>query len=224
MMKNRLHMVSLYVIIANYGQANSIIRYAKQLGVTGATVCYGTGTVKLSKLLEFFDLATIKKEIIFMIAETRVGMSALELITNKFHFDKPNKGIAFAIPITNVIGSRLFPEETLDRGDEQTMYQAIFTIVDKGQAEEVIESAKQAGSRGGTIINARGSGIHETAKFFNMEVLPEKEIVLILCEKTITHQIIDKIRETLDIDQASNGIIFVQEVSETFGLQKGKNI
>ncbi len=43
----------------------------------------------------------------------------------------------------------------------QIMYAAITVIVDKGKAEQVVEAAIAAGSNGGTIINARSSGIHE---------------------------------------------------------------
>lgn len=224
-MENKfLHTIDLYVIIANYGQANTIVRYAKQLGFTGATVFYGMGTVRVSKLFEFLDLTTIKKEIIFMLAETIKGEIALKQVSEKFKFDKPNKGIAFSVPIHQVIGSRLFPEENPNKGVEEPMYQAVFTIVDKGKAHLVIDASKAAGSRGGTIINARGSGIHETVKLFNMEVLPEKEIVLVLCETQLTEGIVNSISQALEIEKPGNGIVFVQDVNQTFGLQKGLNI
>jgi len=91
-------------------------------------------------------------------------------------------------------------------------------VVDKGKAEDVIDAATAAGSRGGTIINARGSGIHETSKLFFMDVEPEKEIVMILSEKKDAEAIISSIREKLDIEQPGKGIIFVQEVSKVYGL------
>ena len=60
------------------------------------------------------------------------------------------------------------------------MIQAILTVVEKGHAEEVIDAAVQAGSHGGTIINARGSGVHETATLFGLGIEPEKELVICL--------------------------------------------
>ena len=98
------------------------------------------------------------------------------------------------------------------------MYQAIYTIVDRGRAQAVIEAAERAGSRGGTVINARGSGIHETSKLFAMEIEPEKEIVLIVSQKQKTSEIVAAIREELGIDEPGKGIVFVQDVSEAFGL------
>ena len=98
------------------------------------------------------------------------------------------------------------------------MYQAIYTIVDRGRAQAVIEAAERVGSRGGTVINARGSGIHETSKLFSMEIEPEKEIVLIVAQTQKTSDIVSAIREELGIDEAGKGIVFVQDVSEAFGL------
>jgi len=105
------------------------------------------------------------------------------------------------------------------RGVNDNMYKAVFTVVDRGKAELVMDAAKKAGARGGTIINARGSGIHETSKLFSMEIEPEKEIVLILCKSDMTNNIVDAIRRELEIDKPGNGIIFVQPVDETYGLR-----
>ena len=40
-----------------------------------------------------------------------------------------------------------------------------FVIVDRGRAEEAMDAAREAGARGGTILHARSSGIHEHAVF-----------------------------------------------------------
>ncbi|WP_279060182.1 P-II family nitrogen regulator [Mobiluncus curtisii] len=98
------------------------------------------------------------------------------------------------------------------------MIQAILTIVEKGHAEEVIDAAVQAGSHGGTIINARGSGVHETATLFGMGIEPEKELVMILADQANTPQIVDMFYETLDLRQPGNGIVFVQNTTRVRGL------
>ena len=98
------------------------------------------------------------------------------------------------------------------------MHNAIFTIVDRGMGETVVEAAEKAGSRGATIIHARGSGIHENSKLFSMVVEPEKDIVLILAEQSLTEGIVASIRETLKIDKPGHGIIFVLDINKTYGL------
>ncbi len=97
-------------------------------------------------------------------------------------------------------------------------YSAIYTIVDKGKAEGVVETSRLAGATGATIIDARGSGIHEAQRLFAMEVEPEKEIVLILTRTPQVAGIVDAIREHLCIDEPGNGMLFVQPVQEIVGL------
>ena len=98
------------------------------------------------------------------------------------------------------------------------MIQAILTVVEKGHAEEVIDAAVQAGSHGGTIIIARGSGVHETATLFGLGIEPEKELVMILADREKAPQIVETIYETLDLRQPGNGIVFVQNTARVRGL------
>jgi len=209
----------LMVVIVNFGLGSKILHVAKKHGIQGGTIFLGKGTVK-NRLLEFLDLCDIRKEILLMVAEKQTVRQALAILSEKFHFQKPNHGIAFSSPIAGLFGVRSCPggDDLKSGGIEKQMYHSIFVIVDRGSADDVMEAATKAGSRGGTIIHGRGSGIHETSKVFSMEIEPEKEIVLILAEDTRTPAIVSSIREAMQIDQPGKGIIFVQEVSQTYGL------
>jgi nitrogen regulatory protein PII len=210
---------NLIFVISNHGSGSKIIKYAKQHGVSGGTVFFGKGTVK-NKILEFLEISETKKEIVLMIADKNTAKTTLDALNTKFSFHKANYGIAFSTPIKCILGARSCKcaFDMSKRSVEDKMYNAIFTIVDKGKAESVIEAAEKAGSKGGTIINARGSGIHETSKVFSMEIEPEKEIVLILSETQLTDAITLSIKENLQIEEPGNGIIFVLDVDETYGI------
>ncbi len=208
----------IYVIVHS-GIGSKVLKVAKHNGIQGGTIFLGRGTVK-NKLLEFLDLTDERKEIVFMIAEQAKANSVLNSLNNEFHFKKPNHGIAFSLSVLKLVGSSRYIESKMQesKGEENTMYQAIYTIVDKGKAETAIEAATAAGARGGTIMNGRGSGIHETNILFSMPIEPEKEIVLILSEEKSTDAIVTSIRKELNIDEPGNGIIFIQNVNQTFGL------
>ncbi|HPD99849.1 MAG TPA: P-II family nitrogen regulator [Bacillota bacterium] len=210
--------LELICIVVNNGIGRKIAKFSKTLGVSGSTVCLGKGTVKPSKLLEFFDLVQTEKEVILIINDSFSTKSVLEGLNEKFKFAKPNHGIAFSIPVKQLIGSNFVEPKVLDEEVKQTMYNAIFTIINKGKSDQVIDAARSAGANGGTIINARGSGNHETEKLFNLEITPEKEIILILCKNEITNKVVNSIREKLNIDEPGNGIVFVQDVNYTYGL------
>lgn len=211
---------ALYVIV-DWGRGGKVIKTAKQHGILGATVFLERGAVE-NRLLDLLGLCTVKKEMVLMVTEQKIAFEVLEILNSKYNFDGANGGTAFCIPVAHVYGARCYEnvlQENEEGGAVKTMYRAIFTIVDRGRAEDVIDAANEAGAKGGTIINARGSGIHETNKLFSMEIEPEKEMVMILSEKNTVESIVSSIRNKLDIDEAGKGIIFVQEVSKAYGLR-----
>lgn len=208
----------LIYVIVNFGLGSKVLKIAKQNGVYGGTIFLGKGTIK-NRILELLALSDIRKEIVMMVSEKTVADNALEQLNHEFNFSKPNHGIAFRTPVTNIFGVRSYKCDVIkERGVNGKMHNVIFIIVDKGKGETVMEAATKAGSRGGTIFNARGSGIHETSKLFSMDIEPEKEVVLILTENSITEAVTSSIREELKIDEPGQGVIFVQDVTKTYGL------
>jgi nitrogen regulatory protein PII len=117
-----------------------------------------------------------------------------------------------------VFGSKQFKDVKSKDEVKNHMVDAIITIVEKGYAIDVIDAAQSAGARGATVIQGRGSGVNETQKLFNMEIEPEKEIILILSANKNTVSITNAIREKVEIDKPGKGLMFVQSVKQTYGL------
>ena len=214
-----MHEYELICCIVNNGQGSKVLKIAKNYGVRGGTVYMGSGTVK-NKLLQFLDLDDVKKELVFMAAPRETAHEAARALTKEMAFRKKNHGIAFTIPIGNLIGSmdNEYNDDNEDRVVKDTVYSAIFTVVDRGIGTDVVDAANAAGARGATIIHARGSGIHETGMLFAMEIEPEKDMVLILAKDDVRSGILASIREKLHIDEPGKGIIFTLGVSEAYGL------
>lgn len=97
-------------------------------------------------------------------------------------------------------------------------FDLIVTIVNRGNAVDVVQASKDAGAEGGTVINGRGSGIHETAKLFGIPIEPEKDIVLTLIDKTKVEEVLDAITERVGLKHAGQGIAFVLDVERTVGI------
>lgn len=210
---------SLFCIIVDFEKGSKVLKEAKKLGATGGTFFLGKGTVN-DHLLDILSLNEIRKEILIIIINEELEDTIYNGLNKKFSLDKPNHGIAFSMPIKNCIGFKTFryianPEK---RGVKDMEYEAIFTIIDKGLSDEVLEAAKSAGSTGGTVIHGRGSGTRENARLFNIEIEPEKEIVLILSTIEKTESIVNSIKEKLNINHPGKGIIFVLDVNKTLGL------
>lgn len=211
----------LICVIVNFGIGSKVLSIAKENGIPGGTVFLGKGTVE-NRLLRLLELSDSRKEIVLMVAEKYRAMNALKEMDRILRFDKPNHGIAFTTSVLAFLGTGRYEveDDTEYGGVKDSMYNAVFVIVDRGRGEQVMDAAREAGARGGTIINARGTGIHEHAKLLNMEIEPEKELVLIITSHNITRDVVVAIRDDLEIDKPGNGIIFVQAVNETYGIGK----
>lgn len=212
----------LVCTILNYGQGSKGLTIAKKAGTVGETIFLGKGTVK-DKFLNLLGAYEARKEILVTIADKTVEDVLYHDLIQKLHLDKPAKGIAFSLPLKNLLqisGEKQYSEQE-PKGVSNMAYEAIFAIVDKGLSVDVIEAAESAGSTGGTVIHGRGSGTLEKAKLFNIEIEPEKDIVLILSKKTKAEEITKAIDERLQLSEPGAGIIFALDVARTLGLYEG---
>jgi len=204
--------------IVNSGYGRKALAIANSKGVRGGTVFAGVGTVH-DKYLDFLDLYDIKKEVSIMVAEREIALAAVEEIAVQMAFRKPNHGIAFTVHLNGFFGSRFSGDFFRNDGVvTYSLYNAIFTIVDSGRGDEVVAASKTAGARGATIIKARGSGIHEMEIPLNIEIEPEKDVVLIIARDDICDDIISAISKKLKINEPGTGVIFTLGVSDAYGL------
>lgn len=212
----------LFCVIVNAGMGSKVLKEVEKIGVYGGTIFLGKGTVK-SHILELLSLDQTKKEIVLIVTQERFEDLIHDVITENFHLEKPNHGIAFSMPTKNVVGiENCSPSvyELKSGGKYGMEYEAIFTVVDRGLGQEVVDAATSAGARGATIINARGSGIHEDTMFFSMRLEPEKEIVMIIIERERADKVVSTISETMRIDEPGKGIIFGMDINRASGILK----
>ena len=83
-----------------------------------------------------------------------------------------------------------------------------------------MDIAREAGVRGGTIINARGVAKEKEATFFGITVHPEKEILMMVVEKTIRDKVLNAMYTHMGLDKKAQGIAFALPVSDVAGLVK----
>jgi nitrogen regulatory protein PII len=97
-------------------------------------------------------------------------------------------------------------------------YVLIITVVNRSHAEDVVAAARSAGAEGSTIINARGTGIHEKMSFFGVTIEPEKEIVLTMIRKDIADDVMAAIVKAAKLDAPGKGIAFMLDVEKVAGV------
>jgi nitrogen regulatory protein PII len=97
-------------------------------------------------------------------------------------------------------------------------FSLILTVVNRGFADAVVNAARDAGAGGGTIIYARGTGIHEVEKFFAVSIQPEKEIVLTLVRKDETRNVMEGIVKASGLGSEGKGLSIALPVSNVAGI------
>lgn len=94
-------------------------------------------------------------------------------------------------------------------------HQLIVCIVNAGFSQNVMEAARAAGARGGSIIRGRGSANPEAEEFFNITVQPDKEVVLILVPDDIKDAVMTAVFKNSGLSTDGQGIAFSLPVERT---------
>lgn len=202
-------MHKLIISIVPHDNGELITNAAKLAGAGGGSIIMGRGTAENS-IIQLLGLGDTSKDISYIIAEDEIVPEAIKRIqeasANKKHF-----GVLFTVDVDNFIKSGS-PENLNSQEGDKTMtdnsYEMINVIVNKGYAEDAMAAARRAGAGGGTIISARGTAKEGDAKFFGLEIVPEKELLVILVPVEKKEAILKAVSELPCLQKAGSGIVF----------------
>ena len=90
----------------------------------------------------------------------------------------------------------------------------ITSIINHGEGTKVMSVAREAGARGGTILNARGTGTEEDVQFFGISLAPEKEMLMIVAGATEAEPILSAISAIPSFNTPGGGIVFTLQVDQ----------
>ena len=195
---------NLMIAIVNNGQAARFVSIAKKAGAGGGTVIPAKGTAS-SRFLGFLGLGGKSREMIMMVIDKALAGRIVDEVRSEGRM----QGVAA------ILGSR--EEENM-----ASEWKMITIIVNTGYADDIMAAARQAGASGGTITHARGTGTAEDARFFGVTIVPEKEMITILCETAKMQKIMDAITSLKCLDEPGIGVIYTQDVISFRNLDPGK--
>ena len=98
-------------------------------------------------------------------------------------------------------------------------YKSIVAMVKPELTDMVVNSAKQAGATGATIISASGTGAHEAKTFFGLSLDIRTDVVIFLLDDIIVEQVLTAIIEAGRFSEPGTGIAFVLAVEQTAGFE-----
>ena len=214
-------MHKLIISIVPHNSGEIITNAAKLARSRGGTILMGRGTAENS-IIQLLGLGDKSKDIVYILVEEEICQNVLDKIKESTQ-NKKNFGIVFTIDINNFLRSgsiKNLENENLGVEKMNDSYEIINVIVNKGYAEDAMAEARKAGAGGGTIINARGTAKEGDAKFFGIEIVPEKEMLLILVPKDKKDEIIKAISDLPCLNKAGSGILFTNSANNFTVLGK----
>lgn len=103
--------------------------------------------------------------------------------------------------------------------EEAVRHDLIVAVVNQDYADELVETAKTAGARGGTVINARRTGLDDGNTFLGMHVQAQKDIILILTDRKQKMAIMKAISHEYGLSTDARGLVFSLPVDSVAGLR-----
>ena len=216
----------LFITITQRDDSNEFTNFfnSKDVSVIYSTPC--EGTVR-QKTLSLFGLEETLKTVHYCVVTANKKNELIKTLTREMAIDLPNRGIAVAIPLTSMGGKRALEMyangHENDIEEEQIMQEKqmelIVAICEKGHTETVMDAARSAGARGGTVVHAKGTGSKYTSKFFGISIAEEKEMIYIVASAEQKRDIMRAIMDNAGIDSEAHTIVFSLPVSDTAGLR-----
>lgn len=94
----------------------------------------------------------------------------------------------------------------------------ITCIVQRGEADKVVDAALDAGAAGATIYYGRGRGVREKLGFAGRFIKPEKEIILIITSTEETDTVFAAVCTAARLEEKGRGVAFLHSIDRAAGV------
>lgn len=216
------------VTIVDRGKGEEVIKLCKENHSEFNLIILGVGTASRD-IMNYLGLDEPEKDIVISLVINSTIKNIFEIFKNNMHFLKPGKGICFTISLSAMSTAICYKlndncnynleknKETIDM-KENNKYDLLVCIVNHGESDIVMEVAKGAGATGGTSIRARSLDSDEVEKFFKLMIQPEKDVVLLIVQKEVKHNIMQEICDNILYKTHKKGIVFSLPIDEVIGI------
>lgn len=218
--------MKLIVSIVERGQGRNMIELCSSQNVTHHLQCAGKGTAT-SEIMDLLGLDSLEKDVVFSVGKATLVNKLMRDLNHELRGSARSKGIVFDMKITamsHVLAlAILMPvremqgreEPMMEEGMENSM---ILVTVNQGFTEEVMDTARKAGARGGTIIHARWAGSKSAEEFYGITVQQEKEIIAIVAPAEKRKEIMEAINSSHGMKTEARGTVCSLAIEEIVRL------
>lgn len=214
----------LMITITDRRSTDGFLQLYKSHGVTVSMRTVGSGTA-VQETLSTLGLEKTEKAVLLAVVTAESWQKIQKDLRRKMQIDVPGTGIAFIVPLSSIGGKRalmfLTEHQPLTWKEESTLkdtrYELLLVVANQGYTGSIMDVARTAGAGGGTVIHAKGTGMEGAAAFLGVELVNEKELVLIVSRTSQKNTIMKAIME--GANPKAGTIVFSLPVTDTAGLR-----
>lgn len=211
--------MKLVVTFAERGYGKALAKLYEERNVFCSYQYMGHGTAS-SELLDVLGIGTAEKDILISYASKENAENLLFKLINELQEDSYGNGIVFDMSMTglnSLVATVLMGQQGQqwqpgqDKGgsnmDVKADHSLILITVNQGNTDDVMDTARQAGARGGTVIRARWAGPDDTSQFYGISVQTEKEIIAIVTETEKRNAIMEVINKKHGLTSEAGAVL-----------------
>ena len=212
------------VTITDRHSTDAFLKLYEEHGVNVNLRTVGSGTA-VREMLATLGLEKSEKAVLLSIVTADTWPKIQKALRRQMRIDVPGTGIAFIIPVSSIGGKRallfLTEHQKLELKEESTLkdtrYELLLVIANQGYTGSIMDAARAEGAGGGTVIHAKGTGMEGAARFLGVDLVNEKEVVLIVSRTAQKNKIMSAIMK--NADTKAGAIVFSLPVTDTAGLR-----
>lgn len=215
--------MNLIVSIVERGKGAAMIKLYNKNQVYLHCQRPGRGTAT-SEIMDILGLGSSEKDVLFSFATRSAARRLLDLLSGDLHGAVDTSGIVFDIDLTavnNLVAAAItYKTSNGKKGEEivemenKSKSSLIMVTCSRGCTEAVMDTAKKAGARGGTVFKARWSGGEELEQAYDLELNPEREIVAIVVPDEIRNRVMEAINKEHGLKSDSQSMICSMPINQ----------
>lgn len=213
---SRAGRIYMLVTIVERGKGIKLMQKYEQFKIIHHVQAAGRGTAK-SHLTDALGFATGERDVIFSFGPRDTVNQVMFYLRDddRETFDAP--GVAMSAALNGMAalwaaGLNRLEEVDLEKGEilmEQGFnHSLIFVVLNQGYSDAVMDTAREMGASGGTVIRGRWAGAGATQKFAGISIQEEKEILMILSSDRTKDKIMSEINRIHGIKSSAQAMVF----------------
>ena len=214
--------MNFVISIVNPGLLSRMDGIVKALELPLVIELLGRGTAR-KDVLDLLGLSTHEYHIFMTIADRERTQKLIDEARRNLYIDAPGQGIIVATPIKSVGGGKTLANLNGGRPAEGAPeinfnYEIVLAIANEGHTDTVMDAAREAGARGGTVLHGKGTGSKDAAKFFGVSIASEKEVIMIVAKSSEKAAIMKSIVNKAGTQTEAGAVVMSLPVSAVAGF------